>query len=238
MSNTAFNDPDGIVEITTPYRGDIRCRKLVVTDTGSVLGNIEAYDVRNFGRIHGRINADDVFINAEGASFRGSVYAPHLGVHPNSVFEASSSNSERYGSAPVLPVMPSAIESAIQEGLRRELSKRNLGVADDQGFTLSPNTTFARTGPVPASAPDAGDIPTASVAGETADVSHTVAEDTPVTAIKQAEGPPVDLAWAPPGRSGGLRMSEEALASLRTNGVKPPKAQQPRPLPLLFAQGK
>ncbi|MDW9478915.1 hypothetical protein GOB57_09480 [Sinorhizobium meliloti] len=214
MVNRAYSDPDGDVEITTPYRGDIRCRKLVVTSTGSVVGNIEAVDVRNFGRVHGVINAANVFINAEDARLRGSVYAPHLGIHPNSTFEAAGSNSRPFEADPLSPVSPSAIETAVQEGIRRELTKRGMA-SDDQGFAVSADTTFARPSIQSPSAPPAPSAPTSAPL-------ESSAVETTAPAPEREEMEVVDLSWVPPARS-------------RAATVPP---SQPRPLPPLFATDK
>jgi cytoskeletal protein CcmA (bactofilin family) len=209
MVNRAFSDPDGDVEISSPYRGDIRCRKLIVTATGSVVGNIEAHDVRNFGRIHGVVNSADVFINAEGARVRGSVYAPHLGIHPNSVFEANGSNSRRFD-VEVSPISSSAIETAVQEGIRRELSRMGM-TSDDQGFNVSPDMTFARP---PAAAADEATPPEPATQFRTPDGKLW-----PMPAGPQEY---VDLTWAPPARGKSITM----------------QANQPRALPPLFAPHK
>jgi hypothetical protein len=142
MTNLIYNDPERDVRIDAAYRGDIRCRKLTITATGSVVGNIEAFDVRNFGRIQGVVNATDVFINSENAVARGSVFARHIGTHPNSTFECSTSHrfAFRTDTAPSIPT-PSALERAIQEGVARELARAGLA-ADHQGFAISANTTF------------------------------------------------------------------------------------------------
>lgn len=215
MVNRAYSDPDGDVEITTPYRGDIRCRKLVVSQTGSIVGNVEAHDVRNFGRIHGVVNASDVFINAEGARVRGSVFAPHLGVHPNSVFEANGSNSRRFEVDHASSVSPSAIEVAVQEGLRRELAKRGMA-SDDQGFTVSPDTTFARPGAVEAASALAPVEP-----GEKIAQTHFRTSDGEEWPVPQAPQF-VDVSWAPPAASRTVRA----------------QSSQPRALPPLFATEK
>ncbi|MCV9963593.1 polymer-forming cytoskeletal protein [Pararhizobium sp. BT-229] len=215
MVNRAYSDPEGDVEISSPYRGDIRCRKLVVTQTGSVVGNIEAHDVRNFGRIHGVVNASDVFINAEAAKVRGSVFAPHLGIHPNSVFEASGSNSRRFEVDQMSPVSTSAIETAVQEGIRRELAKRGMS-SDDQGFNVSPDTTFSRPGPVEAVA--------APMPAETVEVaqSHFRTPDGKERPLPPRTQEFVDLTWAPPARGKSVTM----------------QSNQPRALPPLFATDK
>lgn len=224
MTNRVYSDPERDVEISTAHRGNIRCRKLVVTATGSIVGNVEAYDVRNSGRINGVINAVDVFINNEGARFRGSVYAPHLGVHPKSVFEASTSHSERFNTEYLSPISPSAIETAVQEGLRRELAKRNM-TSDDQGFNISPDTRFSR-----------------NVAEKTDDEQ----EATPLpTQFRTADGKlwpyqppeaPVELVFAPPGPSKGYYVEEVAANPLPP--ATPPRVPVPRALPPLFATEK
>jgi cytoskeletal protein CcmA (bactofilin family) len=217
MVNRAYSDPEGDVEISSPYRGDIRCRKLVVTQTGSIVGNVESHDVRNFGRIHGVVNASDVFINAEGAKFRGSVFAPHLGIHPNSVFEATGSNARRFDVDHTSPVSTSVIETAVQEGIRRELAKRGMA-SDDQGFNVSPDTTFARPRAV-------------EVAAEPAPLEPVAAEVEKQTHFRTADGKlgpvpdpmeTVDLSWAPPAPSHSARV----------------QSRQPRALPPLFATDK
>ncbi|MBY3433323.1 polymer-forming cytoskeletal protein [Rhizobium laguerreae] len=214
MVNRAYSDPEGDVEISSPYRGDIRCRKLVVTKTGSVVGNIEAHDVRNFGRIHGVVNAIDVFINAEAAKVRGSVFAPHLGIHPNSVFEATGSNSRRFDADQLSPVSTSAIETAVQEGIRRELAKRSMAL-DDQGFNVSPDTTFAR--------PRAAEAVAAPTPGAPAEVPQTHfrtpdGNEWPAPEVAEL----VDLSWAPPAVSRTARV----------------QSNQPRALPPLFSTDK
>jgi cytoskeletal protein CcmA (bactofilin family) len=214
MVNRAYSDPEGDVEITTPYRGNIRCRKLVVSQKGSIVGNVEAHDVRNFGRIHGVVNASDVFINAEGAKIRGSVFAPHLGIHPNSVFEAIGSNSRRYEMDQMSAVTPSAIETAVQEGLRRELAKRGIS-SDDQGFIVSPDTTFAR--------PAAADViitPTSTISrgSEQASFQTPDGEEWPAPQPQ----PFAEITWAPPGPCRAVRV----------------QSNQPRALPPLFATDK
>jgi cytoskeletal protein CcmA (bactofilin family) len=217
MVNRAYSDPEGDVEISSPYRGDIRCRKLVVTQTGSIVGNVESHDVRNFGRIHGVVNASDVFINAEGAKFRGSVFAPHLGIHPNSVFEATGSNARRFDADHASPVSTSVIETAVQEGIRRELAKRGMA-ADDQGFNVSPDTTFARPRAV-------------EVAAEPKPVEPVATEIPKQTEFRTPDGKLwpvphpsefVDLTWAPPGVGRAMRV----------------QSAQPRALPPLFATDK
>lgn len=216
MVNRAYSDPEGDVEISSPYRGDIRCRKLVVTQTGSIVGNVEAHDVRNHGRIHGVVNASDVFINAEGAKFRGSVFAPHLGIHPNSVFEANGSVSRRFDVDQMSPVSTSAIETAVQEGIRRELAKRGMA-SDDQGFNVSPDTTFARPRAVEAVS-EATPAPVDTVATEVTPQTHF---RTPDGKLWLAPNPPitVDLSWAPPAPSHTARVVQ---------------SRQPRALPPLF----
>lgn len=133
MTNHLHTNPDEDVVISSAYRGDIRCRKLVVTKTGSVVGNVEAYDVRNYGRIQGIVNAADTFINNEGAKVRGRVFAPYLGTHPKSGIEADTSNTHRFDSelSPA-PFSPSMIDNAVSEGIRRELGKQGLGVSNVQ----------------------------------------------------------------------------------------------------------
>ncbi|MCS4089656.1 polymer-forming cytoskeletal protein [Rhizobium sp. BK176] len=217
MVNRAYSDPEGDVEISSPYRGDIRCRKLVVTQTGSIVGNVEAHDVRNHGRIHGVVNASDVFINAEAAKFRGSVFAPHLGIHPNSVFEANGSNSRRFDVDQMSPVSTSVIETAVQEGIRRELAKRGM-TSDDQGFNVSPDTTFARPRAVEAVAEAATAAPIDTVAVEVAPRTHF---GTPAAKASPVPNPPefVDLSWAPPGIGRAVHV----------------QSRQPRALPPLFA---
>lgn len=211
MVNSAYNDPERDVEISSPYRGNIRCRKLVVSQSGSIVGNIEAHDVRNFGRMNGVVNATDVFINADQARFRGSVFAPHLGIHPNSVFEASGSNSKRFDVASSSPVSPSAIEAAVQEGIRRALGRQGFGLADDQGFVVSPDTTFARPEPT-ASAPPTPPSTTIIAADQVHNGEH----------VEDADREPfVEFNWAPP-------------AAARTLVTQ----EQPRPLPPLFGPGK
>lgn len=223
MTNRVYNDPERDVEISTAHRGNIRCRKLVVTATGSIVGNVEAYDVRNSGRINGVVNSTDVFINNEGARFRGSVYAPHLGVHPKSVFEASTSHSERFNTEYLSPISPSAIETAVQEGLRRELAKRNMA-SDDQGFNISPDTRFSRN-----AAEKADDVP------ETAPLpTEFRTPDGKLWPYQPAEAA-VELVFAPPGPSKGFHVEEVAA---NPPPATPPRAPVPRALPPLFATEK
>jgi cytoskeletal protein CcmA (bactofilin family) len=217
MVNRAYSDPEGDVEISSPYRGDIRCRKLVVTQNGSIVGNVEAHDVRNYGRIHGVVNASDVFINAEGAKFRGSVFAPHLGIHPSSVFEANGSNSRRFDVDKTSPVSTSVIETAVQEGIRRELAKRGMA-SDDQGFSVSPDTTFAGSRAVESVADTAPAEPVETIASQFSPQTHFRTSD---GKLWPASNPPesVDFSWAPPGVGRAVRV----------------QSGQPRALPPLFA---
>jgi cytoskeletal protein CcmA (bactofilin family) len=218
MVNRAYSDPEGDVEISSPYRGDIRCRKLVVTQNGSIVGNVEAHDVRNYGRIHGVVNASDVFINAEGAKFRGSVFAPHLGIHPNSVFEATGSNSRRFDVDQMSPVSTSVIETAVQEGIRRELAKRGMA-SDDQGFNVSPDTTFARPRAVEEVVEAAVDpVSAGRVATEVVKQTHFRTPDGKLWPVPDPMET-VDLSWAPPAPSHSARV----------------QSRQPRALPPLFA---
>jgi cytoskeletal protein CcmA (bactofilin family) len=243
MTNRAYNDPEGDVEISTAHRGDIRCRKLVVTSTGSIVGNVEAYDVRNSGRINGIINATNVFINNEGARFRGSVYAPHLGIHPKSVFEATASNSHRVNTEHLSSVLPSAIENAVQEGLRREIAKRGLA-SDDQGFNVSADTRFSR----PAADRSADDLApaTAPASFRTSDgrlwpyqpsdvaVEFTFAPPGPSKRIFIEA--PVDLQFSPPGPSRTFFIEDDVPKPL--SAAVTSRTLVPRALPPLFATDK
>ena len=235
MMNRIHNDPEADVEIDYAYRGDIRCAKLSVTANGSIVGNVEAVDVRNRGRIHGVLNASDIFINCEGARFRGSLFSPQIGNHPKARLEGSTSHTQRYETdSQIAPLAPSAINMAVQEGLRRELGR--LGFAsDNQRFAIAPNTTFARPDE------DAQDIspqPRAPTVFRTPDGAlHPVPD--PVKTV--------DFAWAPPVPSQavwreGREYFEVAEAGFDTAPVEPAKAPAPRPapraLPALFATGK
>jgi cytoskeletal protein CcmA (bactofilin family) len=124
MDPVAYNDPAKDIEINSPYRGNIRCRKLVVKQSGSIIGNIEAVDVRNDGRIHGIVNCTETYINNASGVIRGCVYAPNLGVHPKSGFEATASKTTPFSVEHTPVVAPSVINLAIEEGIRRELAKR------------------------------------------------------------------------------------------------------------------
>lgn len=124
MVHTEFNDPDQDVKIDGPHRGSIRCRKLLVTPKGSIIGNIEALEVSNHGRIQGRINASVIFLNNEGSYLRGPVYAPSFGVHPKSKHEGHHSmttplNLEEDNAY----ILGSDIERAVEEGIRRQKAK-------------------------------------------------------------------------------------------------------------------
>ncbi|MCZ7861827.1 polymer-forming cytoskeletal protein [Agrobacterium salinitolerans] len=224
MTNRVYNDPERDVEISTAHRGNIQCRKLVVTATGSIVGNVEAYDVRNSGRINGIINAADVFINNEGARFRGSVYAPHLGVHPKSVFEASTSHSQRFNTEYPSPISPSAIDLAVQEGLRRELAKRNMA-SDDQGFNISPDNRFARN-----AAEKADDVQ-----GPTSLPTEFRTPDGKLWPYQPQETFN-ELVFAPPGPCRGFYVEEAAAKPLPPS--TPPRVPVPRALPPLFATEK
>jgi hypothetical protein len=103
---------------------------------------------------------------------------------------------------------------AVQEGLRRELAKRGMA-SDDQGFTVSPDTTFARPGPV-----EAVSAPTPVEPAEMAQTHFR----TPDGKEWPAPQPPqfVDVSWAPPAVSRTVRA----------------QSSQPRALPPLFATEK
>ena len=243
MMNRMHNDPEADVEIASAYRGDIRCRKLVVTASGSIVGNVEAVDVRNHGRVHGVVNASAIFINNDGARFRGSVFAPHIGTHLNSKLEGSTSNSQPFETdGQMSPLAPSAINMAVQEGIRRELARRGFG-ADDQGFAVSENTTFARADREPARASSKSQTPFRTADGNAFPVPEN------------AE-PLADVAWAPPIPSRrveveGREYFQVSATGFDTDGTigspdpielakapSPRAVPTPRALPPLFASGK
>lgn len=235
MTNRMHNDPEADVEISTAYRGDLRCRKLTVTKTGSIVGNVEAVDVRNFGRIHGVVNASLVFINAEGARFRGHLFSPEIGNHPKARLEGSTSNS--YPFAPdSMPgqVTQSAINRAVQEGIQREMAKRGLA-SDDQGFSVSENTTFAR--PQKSAEP-----------GETRQFRTADGKLHDYQSSENAE--PVEFIWVPPAPSRNVFADGKELHIVSVPAETAPVVAAPssatprqvptgpRPLPPLFSIGK
>nr|WP_250807804.1 polymer-forming cytoskeletal protein [Neorhizobium tomejilense] len=186
MTQLKYNDPERDVRIDTAYRGDIRCRKLVIEKTGSVVGNIEAFDVRNFGRIQGIVNASDVFINSENAVMRGSLYAPHIGNHPKATIEGGVSNSHPFRTDyATSPNTPSDIDRAIDQGIKRELERAGFA-SDEHGFAISPNKTFARQAST-----------VEQVATQETETFRTAdGKEWPLPDNRSAFGE--DLAWAPP----------------------------------------
>jgi hypothetical protein len=139
METMTYQDPDADIVISGAHRGNIVCRKLEVTAEGSIVGDIEASVVHNRGRIHGIVNASATFLNFPNAKFRGSVFAPKLGISPESaVWEASTSMTHRFSHdmAAAALVTPTGINEAIREGINRELGRMGISATDHQGFPV------------------------------------------------------------------------------------------------------
>jgi len=200
MSSLEYKDPNADVEISGPHRGNIRCRNLVVRATGSIVGNIEASDVRNFGRIRGIVNADDIFINNKDAKFWGNVYAPKLGNHPEGLLEGATSMTRPFDlDSPFGVSSPTALEQAVEEGIRRGIAKYGLSSSDDQGFAVPEPGTPSAEEEVFEQAAQA-DLATALT---DASVAEVVPQRAAAMEIQTAEDEPPAFKWSPPGRSRG-----------------------------------
>lgn len=213
MNNPEYTDRSVDVTISNAYRGDIACANLTVTAEGSIVGNVEAANVRNHGRIHGVVNADETFLNMPGARFRGSVYAEGIGNHPSAKFEATTSHTERFTPGGPAIVPPSAIDIAVREGILRELAKLKIGSVDHQGFVHAPAAVAAEA-PVPEAPAPADDHAEMARELETAVVADlAVGGDVGLQAADSAddwrEEPVIEFVWAPPGRGRMVRVDDE-----------------------------
>jgi len=94
-----INDPSAEIVIDKPYRGDIICKKLTVTTTGSVFGQVLADTAKICGRANGSIIATELYLT-KSSRVRGKVSYGVLGIAPGASFSGEMRQAEELVSGP------------------------------------------------------------------------------------------------------------------------------------------
>lgn len=125
MQETIPNDFPEILVISSPFRGDIRCRVLKVSPEGSVLGDVRAEVVENRGVIKGSVRASSKFVQHECGVLAGSAFSPQIVLHPKSVVETPGLSNAGFPTTEPTPLTSTAaIRAAVAEGFRGGLRAR------------------------------------------------------------------------------------------------------------------
>lgn len=128
QDENAINRPGADVTIDVPHRGDIRCRVLTISRSGSLFGNVLAEEVRVAGRFDGTAHSTR-FYTVAGSKVFGAVYAAVIGIKPGTALHAHMGPEfpvPQQFSPALAKSTEEAILRGIEQGARLELSRRVL----------------------------------------------------------------------------------------------------------------